>query len=227
MAHSIGTDSRIGSKFLNASVGFGGSCFQKDILNLVYICESVGLKQVAEYWNSVRPCAWWGPHQAGACPAARSVRAAGDMLSGRCAEASACPQVVAINDYQKQRFVERVIEGMFNTVNGGCSRVTTSCPAAAAAAAAAGRGKSELTLAPALAGKNIAVLGFAFKKVRPSLRCRAALACSRPSRTTFRAQLCLPHPALGSCRPLGGQPSREPHPAWPAGHGRHTRNACH
>ena len=55
VGHSIGTDSRIGPKFLNASVGFGGSCFQKDILNLVYICESVGLKQVADYWNSVRP----------------------------------------------------------------------------------------------------------------------------------------------------------------------------
>ena len=54
VARCIGTDSRIGPKFLNASVGFGGSCFQKDILNLVYICESVGLKQVAEYWHSVR-----------------------------------------------------------------------------------------------------------------------------------------------------------------------------
>jgi hypothetical protein len=53
VAHSIGTDSRIGPKFLNASVGFGGSCFQKDILNLVYICESVGLKNVADYWASV------------------------------------------------------------------------------------------------------------------------------------------------------------------------------
>ena len=54
VARSIGTDSRIGPKFLNASVGFGGSCFQKDILNLVYICETVGLKEVAEYWNQVR-----------------------------------------------------------------------------------------------------------------------------------------------------------------------------
>ena len=53
VARCIGTDSRIGPKFLNASVGFGGSCFQKDILNLVYICETVGLKQVAEYWHSV------------------------------------------------------------------------------------------------------------------------------------------------------------------------------
>ena len=54
VAHSIGTDSRVGPKFLSASVGFGGSCFQKDILNLVYICEMLGLKQVAEYWHSVR-----------------------------------------------------------------------------------------------------------------------------------------------------------------------------
>ena len=50
VAHAIGTDSRIGPKFLNASVGFGGSCFQKDILNLCYVCESVGLKEVADYW---------------------------------------------------------------------------------------------------------------------------------------------------------------------------------
>ena len=53
VAHSIGTDSRVGPKFLSASVGFGGSCFQKDILNLVYICEMLGLKQVASYWHSV------------------------------------------------------------------------------------------------------------------------------------------------------------------------------
>jgi len=76
VAKSIGTDSRIGPKFLNASVGFGGSCFQKDILNLVYICESVGLSNVAKYWASV----------------------------------------VTMNDYQKQRFVERVISAMFNTI---------------------------------------------------------------------------------------------------------------
>lgn len=78
VSNAIGTDSRIGPKFLNASVGFGGSCFQKDILNLVYVCESVGLSNVAEYWASV----------------------------------------VAMNDYQKQRFVERVISAMFNTVKG-------------------------------------------------------------------------------------------------------------
>lgn len=77
VAHSIGCDTRIGSKFLNASVGFGGSCFQKDILNLVYICETVGLKEVAEYWH----------------------------------------QVISMNEYQKQRFVERVISSMFNTIS--------------------------------------------------------------------------------------------------------------
>jgi UDPglucose 6-dehydrogenase len=77
VAKSIGTDSRIGPKFLNASVGFGGSCFQKDILNLVYICDSVGLPEVAQYWQ----------------------------------------QVITMNDFQKQRFVERVISAMFNTIS--------------------------------------------------------------------------------------------------------------
>ncbi len=46
-------DSRIGPKFLNASVGFGGSCFKKDILNLVYLCRHYGLEEVADYWESV------------------------------------------------------------------------------------------------------------------------------------------------------------------------------
>ncbi|KAK9116540.1 hypothetical protein Sjap_015487 [Stephania japonica] len=78
VAHSVGTDSRIGPKFLNASVGFGGSCFQKDILNLVYICECNGLPEVANYWK----------------------------------------QVIQINDYQKSRFVNRVVSSMFNTVSG-------------------------------------------------------------------------------------------------------------
>ncbi len=53
VANAVGQDTRIGNKFLNASVGFGGSCFKKDILNLVYICESYGLKEVASYWESV------------------------------------------------------------------------------------------------------------------------------------------------------------------------------
>ena len=53
VAHAIGTDDRIGPKFLKASVGFGGSCFKKDILNLAYMCEHFGLQEVADYWNSV------------------------------------------------------------------------------------------------------------------------------------------------------------------------------
>lgn len=76
VANSIGFDSRVGSKFLKASVGFGGSCFKKDILNLVYICESNGLQEVAEYWR----------------------------------------HVVEMNQWQKNRFVHRIVSGMFNTV---------------------------------------------------------------------------------------------------------------
>ena len=53
VANAIGKDSRIGPKFLKASVGFGGSCFQKDILNLVYLCEHFGLPEVARYWEGV------------------------------------------------------------------------------------------------------------------------------------------------------------------------------
>ena len=53
VSFAIGKDSRIGSKFLNSSVGFGGSCFKKDILNLVYICQNYGLTEVANYWESV------------------------------------------------------------------------------------------------------------------------------------------------------------------------------
>jgi len=78
VARAIGTDSRIGPKFLKASVGFGGSCFQKDILNLVYLCESFGLPEVAAYWN----------------------------------------QVIQINDWQKSRFVEKIVRTLFNTVSG-------------------------------------------------------------------------------------------------------------
>jgi UDPglucose 6-dehydrogenase len=90
VARAIGTDSRIGPKFLKASVGFGGSCFQKDILNLVYLCGAFGISEVADYWE----------------------------------------HVVRLNDWQKSRYVARVIKALFNTV----------------------------------AGKRLAVLGFAFKK---------------------------------------------------------------
>ena len=53
VAKAVGTDSRIGEKFLNSGPGFGGSCFKKDILNLVYICKSLGLNEVALYWNGI------------------------------------------------------------------------------------------------------------------------------------------------------------------------------
>jgi len=53
VARAVGMDSRVGSKFLNASVGFGGSCFKKDILNLVYLCRHYGLKEVSDYWEGV------------------------------------------------------------------------------------------------------------------------------------------------------------------------------
>ncbi|WAQ99383.1 UGDH-like protein [Mya arenaria] len=69
VAHAIGKDSRIGNKFLKASVGFGGSCFQKDVLNLVYLCECLNL-----------------------------------------------PEVININDFQRRRFANRIIECLFNTV---------------------------------------------------------------------------------------------------------------
>jgi UDPglucose 6-dehydrogenase len=89
VAYAVGTDSRIGNKFLKASVGFGGSCFKKDILNLVYICQNYGLYEVADYWESV----------------------------------------VKINEWQEGRFIRNMLASMFNT----------------------------------MAGKRIAVFGFAFK----------------------------------------------------------------
>jgi len=105
VANAIGHDSRIGPKFLKASVGFGGSCFQKDILNLVYLCESFGLPEVAAYWQSV----------------------------------------VAMNDWQKSRFANRIVKALFNTV----------------------------------AGKRIAILGFAFKKDTNDTRETAAISVCR------------------------------------------------
>lgn len=63
VARAIGKDSRIGPKFLKASVGFGGSCFQKDILNLVYLCEHFGLPEVAAYWESVVKMNDWQKHR--------------------------------------------------------------------------------------------------------------------------------------------------------------------
>ncbi len=53
VSKAVGMDSRVGSKFLNASIGFGGSCFKKDILNMVYLCRYYGLNEVADYWEGV------------------------------------------------------------------------------------------------------------------------------------------------------------------------------
>lgn len=101
VAYAIGKDSRIGSKFLKASVGFGGSCFQKDILNLVYIARTYNLHKVADYWE----------------------------------------QVIIMNDHQKERFSDNIIKTLYNTVN----------------------------------GKNIAFLGWAFKKDTNDTRESAAI----------------------------------------------------
>ena len=78
VSRAVGMDKRIGPGFLRAGVGFGGSCFKKDILNLVYLCECFGLPEVAAYWE----------------------------------------QVVLMNEYQEQRFTERMVRSMFNTVSG-------------------------------------------------------------------------------------------------------------
>ncbi|MFN9548147.1 MAG: nucleotide sugar dehydrogenase [Cyanobacteriota bacterium] len=59
VARAIGSDSRIGAKFLQAGPGYGGSCFQKDILNLVYLCRHYGLEEVASYWESVVTLNTW------------------------------------------------------------------------------------------------------------------------------------------------------------------------
>ena len=63
VARAIGTDSRIGPKFLKAGPGFGGSCFQKDILNLVYLCRHYGLEEVATYWEQVVTLNHWQQHR--------------------------------------------------------------------------------------------------------------------------------------------------------------------
>jgi UDPglucose 6-dehydrogenase len=63
VAHSIGADTRIGDKFLKAGPGFGGSCFQKDILNLAYLCGYYGLHEVASYWKSIVELNSWHQHR--------------------------------------------------------------------------------------------------------------------------------------------------------------------
>lgn len=90
VAAAIGVDPRIGDKFLKAGIGFGGSCFKKDVLSLVYLAERLGLDQVAEYWS----------------------------------------QVNSMNEYSRDRFAARLVRCLNNT----------------------------------LAGKKLAVLGYAFKK---------------------------------------------------------------
>ena len=105
VAYAIGADSRIGPRFLKSGVGFGGSCFRKDILNLVYISQSYGLDEVARYWEGV----------------------------------------VRMNDWQEARFVHRMLATMFNTV----------------------------------AGKRIALFGFAFKANTGDTREAPALAVTR------------------------------------------------
>ncbi|HRY62775.1 MAG TPA: UDP-glucose 6-dehydrogenase [Candidatus Paceibacterota bacterium] len=105
ISRAIGHDSRIGAKFLRPSIGFGGSCFKKDILNLSYIAESYGLHEVAEYWQNV----------------------------------------IKLNDYQAARFVKNMLKSMFNTV----------------------------------AGKKIALFGFAFKANTGDTRETPALAVTK------------------------------------------------
>ncbi len=79
VANAIGKDSRIGPKFLKASVGFGGSCFQKDILNLSYLCGHFGLPEVSAYWQSVVEINDWQKHRF----AARIVRELFNTVTGK------------------------------------------------------------------------------------------------------------------------------------------------
>ena len=193
VAYAIGMDSRIGPKFLQASVGFGGSCFQKDILNLCYVCETVGLKEVSDYWYTV----------------------------------------VAMNDYQKQRFVERVISGMFNTVAGkvraawcrkgfsGQARTPTRTPCRRRQHA---RSQPPLTHSTRTAllrhpPQRIAIFGFAFKKDTGDTRetpaidvCRCAASgavqafslCAPPCEALLAEKLSCVHLLRG--RPLTAPP---------------------
>lgn len=79
VAHAVGCDARIGPRFLKASVGFGGSCFQKDILNLAYLCEHFGLPEPAAYWSHVVRINDWQKHRF----AARIIRALFNSVSGK------------------------------------------------------------------------------------------------------------------------------------------------
>jgi len=148
---AVGMDRRIGSRFLEAGVGFGGSCFRKDILNMVYLCESQGLPEVANYWR----------------------------------------QVVAANDYQAARFVGMIIDRMFNTV----------------------------------AGKRIAVFGFAFKPDTGDTRDSPAIrVCGQLAEERADVVVCDPE-ALANARhdlaPLGDAVSFEEDP-YRAAEGAHA-----
>lgn len=77
VARAVGMDERIGSRYLHASVGFGGSSFQKDVLNLMYLAKTLNLPEVAEYWH----------------------------------------RVVEINNFQKDRFVKKIVRSMFDSVS--------------------------------------------------------------------------------------------------------------
>lgn len=78
VATAVGSDTRIGSKFLKSSIGYGGSCFQKDLLNLIYLCEHFNLPEVAKYWRGV----------------------------------------AEINEYQKKRFSDKIVESLFRNICG-------------------------------------------------------------------------------------------------------------
>jgi UDPglucose 6-dehydrogenase len=139
VAHAIGADSRIGNKFLKSSVGFGGSCFQKDILNLVYLCEHFHLNEVAHYWR----------------------------------------EVIRINQYQKERFTRKIVDTLFHTV----------------------------------AGKRIAIFGFAFKKDTNDTRESPAIHICQ-GLLAEQAELAIFDPKVGEVQMLGdlGLSPTQPNP---------------
>jgi UDPglucose 6-dehydrogenase len=118
VARAVGTDYRIGKYFLKASVGFGGSCFQKDLLNLVYLCQSFGLSEVAEYWNQVCTNGGRGIFLVFLCLRRLSLLVVLGCLPVCPCSRSLCRQVIKLNDYQKTRFAQNIVRCMFNTVSG-------------------------------------------------------------------------------------------------------------
>ena len=141
VARAIGSDRRIGSRFLQSGPGFGGSCFQKDILNLVYLCRHYGLAEVAQYWE----------------------------------------QVVALNNWQQQRIAQLVVQRLFNTV----------------------------------AGKQVALLGFAFKADTNDTRESPAIRIAKDL-LEEGAQLCIHDPKVADdqiARDLS-QPAGQGEASW-------------